>query len=107
MLEQLERQLQFVRQIQSVDVEGVEPLARIEDETDEARKENMASLESMKEELDREIWRGKWNRRIVGRRPKKTAEDEEEQGWDVLGQAGKRMGRFFVVEGGKGQSAEG
>ena len=105
MLQQLEDQLSFVRQIQRVDVTGVEPLARIQDETQEAREENTASLENMKEELDREIWKGKHNKRVIGKTLANKVTGQEE--WDVLGQASKRLGRFFVVEGGKSRSEEG
>ena len=102
MLEQLERQLQFVRHIQKVDVDGVKPLTRIEDETEAARQENTASMESMKEALEKEEWTGKWNPRV---KPGKREHKDED--WDVLGQARKRVGRFFVVEGGKRGQEEG
>lgn len=101
MLQDLARQIHVVRQIQLVDEAGIEPLARLEDETVEAKKENQVNLETMKEELNREIWRGRWNRRVLGKQLPATGDRRSEGEWDVLRQAQKRIGRFFVVEGDK------
>ena len=101
MLSQLHQQLHFVRQIQDVDVEGVEPLARIQDETQEAQRERTHDLESMKDVLKNERWVGRWNRRV--RQAKSQEGSKENENWDVLGQARRKVGRFFVVEGGGGR----
>ncbi|PYI07647.1 DUF726-domain-containing protein [Aspergillus sclerotiicarbonarius CBS 121057] len=59
MLETLESQIHFVKQIQHVDATGVEPLQSIRDETPEAVKENTIGLEQLREALSKE--------RVVGR----------------------------------------
>ena len=112
MLSDLSRQLHFVRQIQAVSVDQVTPMARMQDETAAAREETVYDLDAMRGELEKEVWVGKWNRRV--RRGNVLEKDwkggeraSEKQEWDVLGQAGKRVGRFFVVEGGRGGQQEG
>ncbi|KAL9093434.1 MAG: hypothetical protein Q9159_000288 [Coniocarpon cinnabarinum] len=102
MLEQLQQQLHFVRQIQSVDVEGVEPMVRVRDETNQADGERTLDLEAMREELEKERWVGRWVRRL--KKPEVPKEKRESEDWDVLGQAPRRVGGYFVVEGGSSSS---
>ncbi|KAI9757493.1 MAG: hypothetical protein M1815_001020 [Lichina confinis] len=92
----LSAQLHFVREVQSVDTTGVEPLRSIRDETPEAYRETEVTLETVQPFLGKEEIRG-WNRRI---RRKKDAilEENEAEGWDVLGHASRTVGRYFVVE---------
>ena len=66
MLRQLHQQLHFVRQVQAVDVDDVQPMARIADESKEAIAETTLTAENMKEILDRENWVGRWYRRRRG-----------------------------------------
>lgn len=103
MIADLESQLQFVRAIQEVDTEGVEPLKAIRDETKDAEREGVIGMEELKREFEKE--------EVVGRRGRirrsdggglNEVEHMEERGWDPLGQAPKKMGRFIVVETGKG-----
>lgn len=98
MLAELRAQLHFVRRIQAVDTTGVEPLRRIADETDTST----IGLEALRGALEREVVVGRWHKRIrrVEEPPDERSRAAEE--WDVLGQAPKRAGRFFVVEGGEG-----
>ncbi|KAL4918254.1 hypothetical protein BDW62DRAFT_210720 [Aspergillus aurantiobrunneus] len=96
MLEMLESQIHFVREIQKVDTTGVEPLQSIRDETPEAVKENTIGLEQLKEALSKE--------RVVGRNKKiqrieSTRNDHPDgDAWDgnALGYASKTKGKFFV-----------
>ncbi|KAL3462903.1 hypothetical protein BJX64DRAFT_276820 [Aspergillus heterothallicus] len=96
MLDTLESQIHFVKEIQKVDTTGVEPLQSIRDETTEAVKENTIGLERLREALSRE--------RVVGRNKKiqriesKKNERPDGDAWDgnALGYAGKTKGRFFV-----------
>ena len=99
MLSTLSSQLHFVKEIQKVDTTGVEPLRSLRDETAAGEREAELGMDSMKDALAKEEVRGKHHKRIRRRRePGLKRQDEE---WDVLGTAAKRVGRFFVVEGGK------
>ena len=101
MLTTLSSQLHFVREIQKVDTEGVVPLSSLRDETAQGRKDVELGLEALAGALAQEEIRGQFHRRIR----RKSSTDQEETGqtkkWDVLGTAEKKVGKFFVVEGGK------
>lgn len=103
MLKTLHSQLHFVRDIQSVNTEGVEPLQSIRDETEEGIKEATIGLQDLKGTLEKEDIVGR-NRRPRRRRgePVDTTGVED---WDVLGTAGEKIetaaGKFFVVRSGK------
>lgn len=105
MLRDLKAQLHFVKAIQSVDTTGVEPLRAIRDETAEAEKENEINLETMKGALAQEETVGKYHRRI---RRKHVVDEESKKAedWDVLGQASKKVGKYFVVESGAATGSE-
>ncbi|KAE8353493.1 hypothetical protein BDV28DRAFT_164881 [Aspergillus coremiiformis] len=98
MLETLESQIHFVREIQRADVTGVEPLQSIRDESPEALKENTIGLDQLKEALSKE--------RVVGRNKRIQRVQTERNNcpdgdaWDgnALGYASKTKGKFFVVE---------
>lgn len=103
MLATLHAQLHFVRDIQNVDTEGVEPLQSIRDETEEGIREVTIGLDQLKEALAKEDVVGR-NRRPRRRRTEKVdAKDVED--WDVLGTAGDKVetpgGKYFVVRSGK------
>ncbi|KAL5003560.1 hypothetical protein BDV10DRAFT_190921 [Aspergillus recurvatus] len=95
MLETLESQIHFVKEIQKVDTTGVEPLQAIRDESREAVKENTIGLERLREAMSKE--------RVVGRNKRiqriKSARNERPDGdaWDgnALGYASKTKGNFF------------
>lgn len=99
MLTTLSSQLHFVQEIQKADTMGVKPLQSLRDETAAGEREAELGMEALKEAMAAEEVRGKFHRRIRRRR---EGNGSGEEGWDVLATAGKRTGRFFVVEGGKG-----
>jgi len=106
MLDTLAAQLHFVRAIQAIDTTGVEPLRSLRDETAQGEKEVEIGMDTLKDALDAEEVRGKWHRRI--RRKREVAgEAETEEAWDVLGQAEKKGGRYFVVKGGPKKADDG
>lgn len=100
MLSTLHAQLHFVRAIQQVDTAGVKPLYAIRDETRAGLAEASVGLETraIREALAGEEAAGRC------RRPRRRRNEEkgaDEAGWDVLGQAKERVGRYFVVRSGK------
>jgi Asp-tRNA(Asn)/Glu-tRNA(Gln) amidotransferase C subunit len=96
MIKDLQTQLRFVQAIQKVNTEGVKPLQSIRDETERAELENMITVQSLQDEFDKEV--------VVGRRGRITKAEtlpndpEKAENWDPLGQASKKIGRYFVVE---------
>ena len=88
-----------MREIQSVDTKGVEPLRSIRDETREAEKEIEINMEDLKEAFAREEKVGRMGR--VRRRKDLPVDTKGAEDWDVLGHATRRVGRYFVVESGK------
>ncbi|KAG8627096.1 hypothetical protein KVT40_004579 [Elsinoe batatas] len=106
LLSTLAQQLHFVRQIQDVDTTGVEPLTGIRDETEEGRREGEFTLSMLEKVMQGEDVRGRYAPRR--RRRKLDKEVVEGQGhgkgkgeleeWDVLGNAERKVGRYFVVE---------
>ncbi|KAI9820770.1 MAG: hypothetical protein M1827_005140 [Pycnora praestabilis] len=96
MLRTLDSQLHFVREIQNVDTAGIEPLQSIRDETQEAEKENEITVEQLKEAFAKEEVIG--SRRRIKRRRDLPVDTKGAEDWDVLGQASKKVGRYFVVD---------
>ncbi|CEL00644.1 Putative DUF726 domain protein [Aspergillus calidoustus] len=98
MLDTLESQIHFVKEIQKVDTTGVEPLQSIRDESPEAVRENTIGLEKLREAMAKErvVGRNKKIQRVEGERNERPDGDA----WDgnALGYAGKTKGRFFVVD---------
>ena len=98
MLQTLESQIHFVKEIQSVDTTGVEPLRSIRDESSAAMKETTIGLDQLKDALSME--------RASGRRRKIHRIDGEKNNhpdgpvWDgnALDYAPRKKGRYFVVE---------
>lgn len=99
MLSTLSSQLHFVKDIQQVDTTGIEPLRSLRDETTQGEKEAELGLDALKEALSREEIRGKHHKRI--RRQQDLLPENREEKWDVMGSASRKVGRYFVVEGGK------
>ena len=96
MLQTLQSQIHFVKEIQKVDTTGVEPLRAIREETAEAIEEQTIKLSDLKEHLDAEV--------VVGRngRIRRMATDDPEaraaEDWDPFSMSdGKRMGKYFYV----------
>ncbi len=102
MISELQSQLRFVRAIQEVDTEGVEPLIALRDETEEGEKEGTIGLEEMRGELGKEEVVGMRGR--IVRRKGAEGEGEGENGkegagdLDLLAQAPRRLGRYVVVD---------
>lgn len=100
MLDSLHSHLHFVTHIRSVDTTGITPLQSLRDETSTGLKDQEIGLEELKDALSKEEVKGRYYKRI--RRTQEDAEEgESAQNWDVLGQARKKVGRYFVVDGGK------
>jgi Asp-tRNA(Asn)/Glu-tRNA(Gln) amidotransferase C subunit len=99
MLKTLSSQLHFVKEIQKADTTGVRPLQSLRDETAQGEQDAELGLEALKEALAAEDVRGDFHPRI--RRRRGDAQSTREDEWNVLGTAGKKTGRYFVVEGGK------
>ncbi|KAJ0422839.1 hypothetical protein BJY00DRAFT_300084 [Aspergillus carlsbadensis] len=95
MLDTLESQIHFVKEIQKVDTTGVEPLQSIRDESPEAVKENTIGLERLREAMAKErvVGRNKKIQRVKGERNERPDGDA----WDgnALGYAGKTKGSAF------------
>ena len=103
MLKTLHSQLHFVRDIQSVKTDGVEPLQSIRDETEEGIKAATIGLEDLKDALAKEEIKGR-NKR-PRRRREEPVDTQGAEDWDVFGTASETVntpgGRFFVVRSGK------
>lgn len=99
MLSDLQSQLEFVRAVQNVNTEGVQPLVSIRDETEEGERELEIGVESLREEFEKEVVVGKRGR--VVRREGSGVVRRVVEGWDPLGQAPRKRGRFFVVKRGR------
>ncbi len=88
----LRSQLHFVRDIQSVDTAGFEPLRSIRDETEHGLQEQTVGLEQLREALSREETFGHSKRPRRRRDSVKTT-----AGWDALATASQKAGKYFVV----------
>ena len=105
----LRAQLRFVRAVRAVDTDGVEPLRTIGDETAAGLREAAVTTrtEAVRAALAEEEAHGRWKR--PRRRPRQQQQQqqkvEEEGGWDVLGCAAEKAGRYFVVRSGKVEEA--
>ena len=86
--------------MQKVDTSGVPPLQWLRDETEAGRREATIGLEELKDAFGKEELCGKYYKRIRRRRDVAESDAAEEQ-WDVLGHAERKVGRYFVAEGGK------
>ncbi|KAL2073561.1 hypothetical protein VTL71DRAFT_10887 [Oculimacula yallundae] len=108
MLATLHSQLHFVKNIQDVDTEGVEPLQSIRDETEEGIKDITIDLETLKEALGKEDIKGR-NKRPRRRREMLPIQKGVED-WDVLKTASEKvetpLGKYFIVRSGKDDSPE-
>ena len=118
MIADLEDQLHFVKHVQSVDTEGVEPLVAIRDETEEAKRSSEVTVERLKGEFEKEKrvgFAGRIRRRKDVKEGEKEVENgkrfsyrplrqtqradgEEKDGWELLSQAPNKQGRFVVVD---------
>ena len=95
MIRDLESQLRFVHFIQDVNVDGAEALQSIRDETEEGQKEQEITLDSLKDQFAKEEVVGKRGRI---RRTKNEKVEEEDEKWDPLALAPRKLGRYIVVD---------
>ncbi|KKY16877.1 hypothetical protein UCRPC4_g05835 [Phaeomoniella chlamydospora] len=109
MLKTLSSQIHFVKEVQAVSTDGVEPLRAIRDETAEGIKNATIGLDQMKEYLDQEEVVGR-NGRIRWKKastlPKGQQKKKDIPDWDPLELAQEKRGRFFVVKREKKQDNE-
>lgn len=99
MIKTLESQLHFVRNIQKVNTDGVEPLRAIRDETEKGIQEITIGMEQLKEAFGKEDIVGK-NRRPRRRRGE-VVDTKGVEDWDVFGAASETVevngAKYFVV----------
>lgn len=96
MLSTLRSQLGFVKDVQSVNTEGVPPLQALRDETGEGLIESSLGVESVKHALEEEVVVGKHYKRL--RSKSRGTSNNQSGSWDVLGHAERKVGNYFVVE---------
>ncbi|KXG48055.1 Aspartyl/glutamyl-tRNA(Asn/Gln) amidotransferase, C subunit [Penicillium griseofulvum] len=98
MLDTLESQIHFVKEIQLVDTTGVAPLARIRDESPAAMEEETIGIEKLREALAKEKVSGR--RGKIQRIPGEKNDRPDGTAWDgnALRSATKTKGKYFVVE---------
>lgn len=105
MLQTLHSQLHFLKDIQIVNTEGVEPLRSIRDETEEGKRQATIGLDTpeIREALGKEEVKGR-NKRVRRKRGVEV-DTKGSEDWDVLSTAGRveevAGGRYFVVRSGK------
>ncbi|RAL66049.1 hypothetical protein DID88_005710 [Monilinia fructigena] len=106
LLDTLHLQLHFLRDIQKVDTEGIEPLRSIRDETLEAEAYESIGLdtEEIKTALQKEEFEGR-NKRPK-RRTDGVVDTKGVENWDVTATATENVefggGKYFIVRSGKG-----
>ncbi|KAL2197250.1 hypothetical protein P885DRAFT_69115 [Corynascus similis CBS 632.67] len=121
MLADLDAQLHFVRDIQRVNTEGVDPLPSIRDETAAGLREAAVTVETLGRALAEEevVGRCRRPRRRRGNTSGGSSATRTHTGkgggqlkpiegvedWDVLGTAAETVGRYFVVRSGTGGGA--
>lgn len=99
LLHTLRSQVHFVKQVQSINTDGVKPLVCIRDETTEAKEEDTITLDKMKPWLEREDVDRNGTVRL--RRPRNTGStgfDAFNLGVGSEEGSGRRQGRYFVVK---------
>jgi Asp-tRNA(Asn)/Glu-tRNA(Gln) amidotransferase C subunit len=99
MLSILCSQLHFVKEIQRVDTTNINPLQSLRDETAAGEQETEIGIETLKEAFAVEDVLGRHHRRIRRRNVRNDGQDGPE--WDILSSAERKVGRYFVVNGGK------
>ena len=100
MLKTLDSQLHFVREIQKLKTDSVTPLKSILDESPTADSEREIGYEELKGSLGD----GDASRRLSRAKRRGTGTldvPNEAEDWDVLKQAERKAGRYFMVEAGK------
>lgn len=105
LLDTLHLQLHFLRDIQKVNTEGIDPLRSIRDETLEAEAHESIGLQTkeIQEALEKEEYKGR-NKR-PRRQPGNAIDTKGVEEWDVTGTATEKVefggGKYFIVRSGK------
>ena len=94
MVETLQSQLQFVKDVQSVDTTDVEPLRSIRDETQAGLDQQTIGLANLQAALSQESVTGHKQR---PRRPRQAAMTSDAEAWNPLASASRTAGNYFVV----------
>lgn len=81
-------------------VSGLTPLQSLRDETAAGVEMQEIGMKDLEEAFKNEEVKGTYYRRIR-RDQDRVDEGESVKTWDVLGAARKKVGRYFVVDGGK------
>lgn len=97
MIDVLQSQLHFVRDIQAVDTANLAPLRSIRDETAEGLREVAVGIEQVSAALSEEAMIGH------SRRPRRQRKSENAKidNWDILSTASRKAGKYFIVKSGK------
>lgn len=109
MLRDLESQIQFVKEMQSVDTSdaSITPLRAIRDETTSAMKENEIGLsDEIMQALHREKYVGRSRRIERTKLERNPLPDGKTWDGNALRYANKTAGRFFVVQGSRAYSTQ-
>jgi Asp-tRNA(Asn)/Glu-tRNA(Gln) amidotransferase C subunit len=97
MMQTLAAQLHFVKKIQSVDTDGVEPMRAIRDETAAAEEESEITPEKLAAAFENEEVLGKVYKRI--RRKRAVVVDHQRpENWNPLEKVSRSVGKYFVVD---------
>ncbi|OJJ47160.1 hypothetical protein ASPZODRAFT_50271, partial [Penicilliopsis zonata CBS 506.65] len=95
MLETLESQIHFVREIQRVDTTGMEPLQSIRDESADATRENTIGWDHLQGAMAKERTVGRRRRIQRVERTKTDRPDGDAWNGDALAYASRTKGKFF------------
>lgn len=96
LLETLQSQIHFVKEIQKVDTTNVVPLAAIRDETPEAIAESRLRVKNLKDAFAQEKPVGRNGR--IQRQKASAPETSATEQWNPLEMASQTAGRYFVVQ---------
>jgi Asp-tRNA(Asn)/Glu-tRNA(Gln) amidotransferase C subunit len=99
LLSDLSSQLHFVRQVQEVDVSGIEPLQAIRDESEAGERAAEITIEKLKDVFANEEIIGKHYKRLRRKKNDDSVEDKVTPAhWKPLEHAGKTAGKYFIVD---------
>ncbi|TDZ31129.1 Glutamyl-tRNA(Gln) amidotransferase subunit F [Colletotrichum spinosum] len=98
MLGTLHSQLHFVRDVQSVDTSGVEPLYSLRDETTRGMEDATIGLDQLAQALQNEARFGHKKRPKRSRDAEPDPETVAAEAWNPLETASRTAGKYFVVQ---------
>jgi Asp-tRNA(Asn)/Glu-tRNA(Gln) amidotransferase C subunit len=106
MLKTLSSQLHFLSAVRGVDTSGVTPLRALRDETVTAEREQEITVEKLRDHLAKEQVVGEWYVRVRRRKDELVEDRVTPKDWKPLEQAERASGKFFAVDGAKGEGEE-